>query len=69
MSLYVKTKLNDQIEIKVDLYEAEIFSLCPLCGEEHEVGEEVLSIILNSDSDFSHSQPFCPECGLEISNE
>jgi translation initiation factor 2 beta subunit (eIF-2beta)/eIF-5 len=35
--LYIKTKLNDQVEIKIDLYEDEIFTTCPVCGKEHQV--------------------------------
>lgn len=62
--LYVKAKINDQIEIKVDLYEDEIFTSCGTCGKEMEVEPEEIAEIIKSDSDFVGTTYYCKDCGL-----
>jgi hypothetical protein len=43
--LYIKTQLTDQVEIKIDLYEDEIFTTCPSCGKEFQLESEDLKQI------------------------
>lgn len=63
--LYVKAQLNDEIEIKVPLYEDQIFSSCPVCGKETQVDAELLQNILNDDGDFSGTSIYCTTCSDE----
>lgn len=58
---YVKTNLNKNIEIKVDLYDDEIFTQCPKCGKEIQVDNETLANILK-DADLIGTSLYCVEC-------
>lgn len=60
---YVKAQLSDQVEIKVDLYEEEIFTQCPDCGVELEVASQALIAILEDEAaDFSSTSICCEYC-------
>ncbi|TFJ92174.1 hypothetical protein [Lentibacillus salicampi] len=59
--LYIK-KSTDDVEMKMDLYEDEIFSSCPICGKEHEVQPDELAHIIQSGDDFSGTSIFCNGC-------
>lgn len=63
--LYVRTQLNDQIDIKIDLYEDQIFSTCPLCGREEQVETDVIVSILSNGADFAGTNIYCNECTKE----
>lgn len=68
--LYIKAHLNDQVEIKIDLYEDEIFNSCADCGKEEPVSEEELIEILKSPHmDFQGTTHFCSECTKERRNK
>lgn len=58
---YVKTNLNENIEIKVDLYDDEIFTQCPKCRKEIQVDNETLANILK-DTDLANTSLYCEEC-------
>lgn len=61
--LYIKSRLNDQVEIKIDICEDEIFTSCAGCAKELEVTEKDLIDILHSDDmDFKGTSWFCPDC-------
>lgn len=62
---YVKTNLNKNIEIKVDLYDDEIFTQCPKCGKEIQVDNETLANILK-DADLSSTSLYCEKCSKEV---
>ena len=62
---YVKTNLNKNIEIKVDLYDDEIFTQCPKCGKEIQVDNETLANILK-DADLSSTSLYCGKCSKEV---
>ncbi|PKR86126.1 hypothetical protein [Heyndrickxia camelliae] len=59
---YVKTKINDHVEIKIDLYEDEIFTQCPDCGVEQEVDNQTLISVLEDDGDFASTSIYCADC-------
>ena len=63
--LYIKIQLKNHIEIKVDLYEDEIFTTCPGCQKEVQVDTETLVHVLQ-DGDFCSTQVFCDRCSTEI---
>lgn len=60
--LYVKTRLNDQVEIKVELYDDEIFTSCVSCGKEMQVEPEEVADIINEGCDFVGTSFYCPNC-------
>lgn len=63
---YVKTQINEHIEIKIDLYDDEIFTQCPDCGVELEVDNETLIAVLKDDGDFPSTSIYCKECSKKI---
>ncbi|HJV46607.1 MAG TPA: hypothetical protein VJ824_12910 [Bacillota bacterium] len=60
--LYTKIKLNDQVEMKVDLYEDEFFSDCGECGKSIQVEQKEIIDIWNNGGDFVGTTFFCIEC-------
>lgn len=59
--LYVKKQLDD-IEVKFDLYEDEIFSSCPVCGKERQIEPVELADLLDSGGGFSGTSIYCNGC-------
>lgn len=64
--LYIKTQISENVEIKVDLYEDEIYSTCPGCGKEEQVEIEHLISILEDGGDFAGTSIYCEECSKII---
>lgn len=63
--LYHKFKLNDQTELKVELYEDEIVTYCGGCNKEIEVGLDEIVQIYKEGADFSGTTYFCNSCANE----
>lgn len=61
---YLKTKINDSIEIKVPLLSDEIYTKCLECRREIEVDAELLQSVLE-DGDLSSSSIICEVCTLK----
>lgn len=59
--IYIKTNITDDIEIKVNLYDDEIFTQCIKCGKEMQVETEVLKQVL-TDGDLASTSFYCEEC-------
>lgn len=59
---YIKTKVTDSLELKVDLYDDEIFTSCPTCEKEIAVSTELLKDMLNDGGDFASTLIYCNEC-------
>jgi hypothetical protein len=64
--LYVKTKLNDQFEIKVELYEDEIITNCGNCGKELPVEPEEIAEIISNGCDFVGTTFYCEDCSKGV---
>lgn len=64
---YLKTNINDVIEIRVPIYSDEIYTQCGECGKEIEVDTELLIGVLQ-DGCLSSSSIICEEC-TEIRKE
>lgn len=62
---YVKTNISDDVEIKVDLYDDEIYTQCPKCGKEIQVETEVLRQVL-LDGDLASTSLYCEKCSKEV---
>ena len=58
---YVKTNITDDVEIKVNLYDDEIFTQCTKCGKEVQVDIGLLKSILE-DGDLTSTSIYCKEC-------
>lgn len=63
--LYTKMQLNDQVELKVDLYEDEVYSSCKICRKEVHVKPEELAEIITSGNDFCGTSYICSDCVKE----
>ena len=66
--MYIKAKLSEDVEIKVELYIENIFELCDVCGAEREVPRETIMRILKDTGDFS-SAIYCSNCRKERNRE
>ena len=64
--IYLKTQIADNIEIKVDIYEDELFTLCPMCVKEMQVEFDELLDSLNRGGDLSSTVWYCEDCSPEI---
>ncbi len=61
---YIKTNISDNLEIKVDLYDDEIYTQCPKCGKEIQAETEVLKQVLE-DGNLASSSLYCEKCSKE----
>lgn len=62
---YVKTNITDDVELKVDLYDDEIFTQCANCGKEIQVETEELRQVLQ-DGDLTSTSIYCKNCSKEV---
>ncbi len=62
---YIKTKIADNLEIKVDLYGDEIYTKCGKCGKELEVDTETLEKVLKH-GDLVSTTMYCDKCSKFI---
>jgi len=60
--IFIKAKLNEDIEIKVDLYGDEFRSFCPKCAKEHDVDIETVASIINEGGDLGSTSIYCSTC-------
>ena len=58
---YIKTSINDNVEMKIDIYDDEIYTQCVKCGKEIQVPTEVLQEVLEN-GDFASTSLYCEEC-------
>ena len=58
---YVKYN-SDEVEVKVELNEDNVFCLCPICGKEVDVD---LDSLFATGGDLYGTSVICPECTLK----
>ncbi len=58
---YVKEKISDSMEIRVELNDENIFTACPVCGNEFNVDREMMADVL-TDGDFYGTSIYCESC-------
>ena len=58
---YLKTRITDEVEIKVPLYDDEIFFYCINCGKEMQIETEELAQILQKGS-LCGTSICCSDC-------
>ena len=56
---YVKTKINEETEIRTEITNENVFTVCPQCGQEHAVD---LEAVLNDGGSLCGSACLCSEC-------
>lgn len=57
---YVKEKINDTLEIKVEIHDDNVFTTCPDCGAE--IGVDISELFSDGESDLYGTAIFCPDC-------
>lgn len=60
---FVKAKLNNSADVKIELNDENIFCCCPECGKEIQVD---LSEVLKDDSDLMSTVVFCEKCSKRL---
>lgn len=60
---YVKAKINDDVEIKVNIYGDDIYTNCLDCEKEFQVSEEELEVYLHEG--LSSISACCKECSIK----
>lgn len=59
---FLKTKITDEIEIRVPIYGDEIFTICPDCGKEIEADSDLLADIFKDGGNLESTSLCCKEC-------
>lgn len=60
--MYIKTKISDNLEIKVRIYEDEIYQSCSVCGKEMQVSSGDIEFMLKHEMDFGSTSVTCGDC-------
>lgn len=58
---YLKENLRPGVTIKIDIREDNVFTVCPLCGGEHQI-LNLQELITFSKADMFRMKVHCPEC-------
>lgn len=61
MMIYIKTKVSDNVEMKINLYDDEIYTQCAKCEKEIQIEKEELKQILEN-GDLASTSLFCEKC-------
>ena len=63
---YIKAKLNENVEIRVELNDDNVFTICPMCGREHSI---CLPEFMDGCIDFDLvSEVYCEECSEKLNS-
>lgn len=58
---YVKEKINDTVEITLEIHDDNVFCICPGCG--CEVCIDLVETFGDGLGDLYGTDVYCPECG------
>lgn len=61
---YVKERLNEAMEISIEITDENVFCHCPMCG--FEVPVDIAEILSDGESDLFGTSVFCDECGKKV---
>lgn len=61
---YVKERLNDTMEVSIEITDENVFCHCPMCGTE--VPVDIAEILSDGESDLFGTAVFCDECGKKV---
>jgi len=57
---FVKEKINDAVDVTVELHDDNVFCICPGCGCEVEIN--LAELFSDGESDLYGTAVYCPEC-------
>lgn len=60
---YVKSKINDEVEIKVDITDENVFTICPVCGVEHQI--DIVDVIQSGEFDLFSTAIYGNQCTIK----
>lgn len=63
---YVKSQINEDAHIKIDITDENVFCTCPKCGTE--VLVDLVEVFQDGESDLFGTDVYCTECSKEISS-
>lgn len=61
---YVKERVNDSMEISIEITDENVFCHCPMCGSE--VSVDISEILSDGESDLYGTAVFCDECSKKV---
>lgn len=61
---YVKEKINNTVEVSVEINGENVFCTCPGCG--CEVNVDLSEIFSNGDADLYGTDVYCSECSNKV---
>lgn len=61
---YIKQKLGQDLEMKVDIHSENVFTRCPYCGTE--VGVDLSEVLSDKDSDLYSTAVVCAACTKKV---
>ena len=61
---YVKEKIGDSTEIKVEINDENVHAVCPVCGREVDV--DLSEIFSDGEADLFSTQVLCAACSKNI---
>lgn len=61
---YVKEKISDTAETKIEINDENVFSICPKCGKEVQVNLE--DVISDEEGDLCSTAVLCEECSKKM---
>ena len=64
---YVKERLNDAVEVNVEITDENVFTRCPGCGDE--VCVDLAELFSDGESDLYGTAVYCKECSQKIRNK
>jgi transcription elongation factor Elf1 len=56
---YVKMEFND-LSVKADITDENVYTICPVCGKEHQV--DLQELLTTGEADLYSTSVFCKEC-------
>ena len=61
---YVKGKINDSVEVSVEIHDDNVFCSCPGCG--NEVRVDLSDVFVDQEGDLFSTAVYCDECSRKI---
>lgn len=66
--IYIKKEYDNDLGVKLAVYEDEFYSTCPSCGKEVALDHEMLKQVIN-EGDMMGTSFYCEECSRKKLNE
>lgn len=61
---YTKEKINDSMEVSIEITDENVFTRCPVCGKEFSV--DLVDILGDGECDLYGTAVLCDECSQEV---